>query len=121
MSGVTLTRVLGAATVAYSAAVLVRPGVLAGPAGLANATGEVPAGSKILIRALGARDAAIGVAMTLAPPGPALRTAVAARVASDFADAAVFGTALPEPDKRRKVAVFAVAWGALCAAAGLRR
>ncbi|MFC7616537.1 hypothetical protein ACFQV2_26775 [Actinokineospora soli] len=116
----TLTRLLGAATAAYSAALLVRPDLLARPAGLANATGEVPGGTKILVRAIGARDTAIGLAMALAPPGSALRTAVAARVASDFADAAVFGTALPEPARRRKIAGFAVAWGLACAAAGLR-
>ena len=116
----TLSRVLGVATAAYSAAIIVRPAVLAGPSGLANATGEVPAGTKILIRALGARDVAIGLAMVFAPEGAPLRTAVAARVASDLADAVVFGTALPEPDKRRKVAGFAAVWGGLCAVAGLR-
>lgn len=116
----TLTRVMGAATAAYSVALLVRPAILAKPAGLANATGEVPAGTQILIRALGARDTAIGLAMAFAPPGAALRTAVAARVASDLADAAVFGSALPEPDRRKKIAGFAVVWGALCAFAGLR-
>jgi len=116
----TLTRVLGAATAAYGVATLVRPAILARPAGLANATGEVPAGSSILIRAVGARDTAIGLAMVLAPAGPALRTAVSARVASDLADAAVFGSALPEPDKRLRIAGVAGVWGALCAVAGLR-
>ncbi|MGW5050322.1 hypothetical protein [Actinokineospora sp. NPDC004072] len=112
-----LTRVLGAATTAYGAALIAKPALLAGPAGLANATGEVPGGSRILVRAIGARDAAIGVGMLCAPPGAALRTAVAARVASDLADAAVF-SALPEPDKRRKVVGFALAFGVLCAVAG---
>ncbi|GGS36445.1 MULTISPECIES: hypothetical protein [Actinokineospora] len=115
----TLTRLLGAATAAYGAAIVVRPALLASPAGLTNATGEVPGGSQILVRAIGARDAAVGVAMLCAPPGPALRTAVAARVACDLSDAAVFA-ALPEPDKRRKVVAVAVAWAVLCAIAGSR-
>lgn len=71
-----LIRALGVITAAYSAALLVRPDVLARPAGLANATDEVPAGTRILVRAVGARDITIGLAMVFPPVGPALRTAV---------------------------------------------
>lgn len=116
-----LTRVLGAATAAYGVALLIRPAVLATPAGLTNANGVVPASTSILTRAIGARDTAIGLAMAFAPPGPARRTAVAARVASDLADAAVFGSALPEPDRRLTVAAIATGWGVLCGVIGLRR
>ena len=41
-------------------------------------------------RLLGVRDVLSGLAMVIAPPGPALAVAVAARVASDLSDAASF-------------------------------
>lgn len=110
-----LTRLLGAATAAYSGTIIAAPKVLAKPCGLTTATGDVPRPVRTLIGAIGARDAAIGAAMVLAPPGPALRTAVAARVASDTADALVFGLTLTDPVARRKVVTFALFWAALCA------
>ncbi|GLY50269.1 hypothetical protein [Lentzea sp. NBRC 102530] len=120
-AGVVMTRVLGAVTAAYSAALIVSPRILAKPAGLTAVGGSVPASVRTLIGAIGARDAAIGVAMMVATPGTPLRTAVMTRVAADVADAAVFGTTLPDRSARRKVAVFAVCWAALCGVSGLRR
>jgi hypothetical protein len=112
-----LPRLLGAATAAYSIAIMIKPVLLARPCGLAVG----PAGAVVsrpvgmMIQAIGARDAAIGAAMVLAPRGSALRAAVAARVASDAADVVVFGTQLPERDKRAKIAGFAAFWALLCA------
>ncbi|MDF3312002.1 hypothetical protein P3H15_44310 [Rhodococcus sp. T2V] len=41
-------------------------------------------------------------------------------VCCDLGDAAVFGTALPDPGAKAKVAGFAAAWGMLCAYSGRR-
>jgi hypothetical protein len=115
-----LPRILGALTTAYSIAIMLRPVLLARPCGLADGPDEssVPAGTGTLIGGIGARDAAIGTAMVLAPRGPALRTAIAARVFADATDALVFGFGLPERDRRQKVAGFAVGWAALCGLSG---
>ncbi|MET8849915.1 hypothetical protein [Amycolatopsis sp. NPDC004625] len=114
-----LTRVLGAATAAYSATIIAAPKVLAKPCGLTTPAGGVSREVRTLIGGIGARDAAIGLAMVFAPPGRPLRIALAARVASDAADALVFGTGLPDRSARTKVAAFAAGWAALCAVSGL--
>jgi hypothetical protein len=111
-----LPRVLGAITAAYSAVIAVRPAVLARPCGLVEPDGSVSPGVRTLIGGIGVRDVAIGAAMVLAPRGPALRCAVAARVFADAADAVVFGLQLPARDRRARVAGFAACWAALCAA-----
>ncbi|MBP2471880.1 hypothetical protein JOF53_000752 [Crossiella equi] len=115
-----LTRVLGAATAAYSVAIMASPRLLARPCGLTTVTGQVSAPVRTLVAAIGARDAAIGLAMVFGTPGRSQRVAVAARVASDLADALIFGLTLPRPAARRKVAAFAVGWAALCAASAKR-
>ena len=113
----TLPRLLGAATAAYSLAILIRPALLARPCGLSTGPDGtvVAAPVALLIRAIGARDVAIGTAMSCAPRGSALRAVIAARVAADAADAVVFGTQLAEPDRRLKIARFAAGWALLCA------
>lgn len=116
-----LTRVLGAVTAAYSVTIIAAPRVLAKPCGLTTPAGEVTAAVRTLTAGIGARDAAIGLAMVFAPAGKPLRVALAARVASDAADAVVFGTNLPDRSARRKVAAFATTWAALCAASALFR
>jgi hypothetical protein len=116
-----LTRVLGAATAAYSALIIVRPAVLAKPCGLVSTSGEVSAGTRTLIGGIGARDAAIGLAMVLARPGRALRVAIAARVAADAADAVIFGLTLPDRRARKKVALFAATWATLCGVSAVSR
>ncbi|MCK8680846.1 hypothetical protein [Streptomyces lichenis] len=113
----TLTRVLGTATAAYSLALVARPEVLARPCGLVDKEGRVPGPTALLIRSLGARDAAIGTAMVLAGDRASRRLATVCRIAADASDAVVFGTFLKEPDKRRKAVGVAAAWGVLCAAA----
>lgn len=110
-----LPRFLGAITAAYSAVIVVRPDVLARPCGLTELDGSVSAGVRTLVAGIGARDAAIGAAMMLAPRGTALRSAIAARVVADVADAVAFGTGLPDRGRRPKIAGFAMAWAALCA------
>lgn len=112
-----LPRILGAVTVAYSIVILVRPEVLARPCGLVDGDGDAPPGIRTLVGGIGVRDIAIGGAMVLAPRGPALRTAVAARVFSDAADAVVFGTGLA-PGRRSRIAGFAAFWAGLCAVSG---
>jgi hypothetical protein len=111
-----LPRVLGAVTASYSVAIMVRPLLLARPCGLAGNDDRVDAPVALMIRAIGARDTAIGAAMLLAPRGPALRTAVAARVLADTSDVVLFGAGLPRRDRRPRIAGFAAFWAALCAA-----
>ncbi|MEV6898678.1 hypothetical protein [Amycolatopsis sp. NPDC051372] len=110
-----LTRVLGAATAAYGLTTIVYPRALAKPCGLTTASGAVPAGTRTLIAAMGARDIAIGLAMAFADEGKPMRLALAARVASDTADAAAFGLGLPDRSARPKAAAAALGWAALCA------
>jgi hypothetical protein len=110
-----LSRVLGAATAAYSAAIIVWPKLLAKPCGMTSADGGVRPETRPLIGAIGAGDTAIGIAMMVAPPGRTLKAVLAARVASDTADAIAFGLQLPDRRARLKVAGSAAGWAALCA------
>ena len=68
---------------------------------------------------LGVRDVLSGLAMIVAPPGPALAVAVAARVASDLSDAASFQGLAPDAQARRKVALAAIGWATACAVTGV--
>jgi hypothetical protein len=110
-------RVLGLITAAYSVAIGLRPVLLARPCGLAEGPDQrhVSPAVATLIGGIGARDAAIGTAMVLAPTGPALRLAIAARVASDLGDAVFFGSKLPDPGRRVRIGLFAAGWATLCA------
>jgi hypothetical protein len=107
-----LTSVVGAATAAFSAALVVAPRVLVGPTGMPDT-----AQTRALVRALGARDVAIGLAMLTAPGGRVRDLAAAARVLSDCADAAVLPSAVP--DRAAALGASAAAWGALALAAAL--
>jgi hypothetical protein len=107
-----LPRTLGVLTALYSASTLVRPALLSKPAGLSGA--EAPAPVAVLVRAVGVRDVANGLAMAFAPAGPALRLAAAARVAADLGDAVVFALSdNDDADARRKAVGVGVGWGAL--------
>ena len=110
-------RVLGAITAAYSAVIVIAPDVLAKPCRMTDAAGRSRWETRLLVRAVGIRDAAIGVAMMTAPPGAALTAATAARIASDAGDAVAFGIALPAKDTKLKIAGFAVMWASLNAVA----
>ncbi|MCW2534566.1 MAG: hypothetical protein JWQ26_265 [Modestobacter sp.] len=109
-----LTSLVGAATAAYSVSLVAAPRILIGPCGLDD-TRDV----RTLTRAIGVRDAAIGLAMMTAPPGPARRLLTAARVAADWGDAGAFGAGLAGRGTRGKVVGFAAAWGALSLLAGV--
>ena len=104
-------RVLGAATAAYSAAVVARPEVLTTPTGLGDTLA-----THALSRAVGARDLVSGVAVALAPAGTPLRLALLARVAMDLGDAAL-GLAAPDKATRTKVVAIALGWAAVNALA----
>lgn len=114
-----LPRVLGALTAGYGVAVVVRPGLLAHPCGLTDTDGRPSTATTILTRAVGARDTASGLAMTLATGRRATVTAIGIRVACDTADTILFGLTLPEPKSRGKAARVAGGWGLLCAASAL--
>ena len=122
MTGLTnapLTTVLGAATAAYGAAVLVQPRVMTSPLDLEDA----PA-TRALTRAVGARDVVSGLAVALAPPGWPRRVALLARIAADTGDAVVLGGSLFDPGARAKAAAGAGGWGlvnAVALALDLRR
>jgi hypothetical protein len=110
-----IPRVLGAATAAYSVAIIAKPELFARPTKLVSEREEIPRGTAIGIRALGGRDLASGLAMVFAPVGTPLRTAVAVRVASDVVDLVLLGTSLPDRQARTTAAAAAGGWGALCA------
>ncbi|MET9887327.1 hypothetical protein ABZZ20_30160 [Streptomyces sp. NPDC006430] len=112
-----LNRVLGMATALYGVGIALRPRWLAAPCGLPmRADGSVPPATRVLVAALGARDAAIGAAMVAARDARSRRLVTACRIASDLSDALVFGT-MPAGDRasRTKAAAIALSWGALCA------
>ncbi len=103
-----VTSFVGAATAAFSAALVVAPGVLIGPARLADT-----ADTRSLVRALGARDTVTGLALMAAPAGRARRLATVARVLCDWTDAVVFPSALTGRGTGPLVAASAWGWGAL--------
>ena len=103
-----LTSLVGAATAVGSAVLVVAPRAFIGPARLADT-----ADTRSLVRALGARDTGIGLAMMGAPPGRARRLATAARVLSDWTDVVTLPPALSGRGATGRVLAFASAWGAL--------
>ncbi|MGP4003657.1 hypothetical protein [Streptomyces sp. 8N706] len=116
-----LLRFIGAATAVYGVAVTARPSWLARPSGLVDDDGGTAEETRISLRPLGWRDAANGLAMALAPDGPALRAATVLRIASDLGDAVLLGATLPSRDKRIKAVAVSVGWGALSVAGLLSR
>ncbi len=107
-----LPRTLGVLTAVYGLSTLAKPSIFAKPAGLSDA--EPPAPVSILVRAVGVRDVANGVAMALAPAGPALRLAIGARIAADLGDALTFAASPnADPAAQRKAIGVGVGWGVL--------
>ncbi|WP_239155131.1 hypothetical protein [Amycolatopsis sp. FDAARGOS 1241] len=90
--------------------------MLTKPCGLPTTTGV-----RTLVAAIGPRDTAIGLGIVLAPDGAPLRTALSARIASDTADALVFGFGLPDRCARPTVVAAALGWAALCAVSAFTR
>jgi hypothetical protein len=111
-----LPRLLGAATAAYSVAVLVRPSVFLRPTGLAARM--PPPALATAARAVAGRDLVSSVAMAIAPSGPALRAAIAVRVGCDASDALLFAVALRGRPRAKAVGV-AAGWGVLCGLSAL--
>lgn len=107
-------QIMGLLTAAYGIALIVQPEVLIRPVGIADEED----GARIA-RVLGVRDVVSGLALVVAPPGPALAVAVAARVASDLSDAGSFQGLAPDASSRRKVAIAAVGWATACAVTGV--
>ncbi|MFK4149920.1 hypothetical protein [Streptomyces sp. NPDC004065] len=113
-----LLRTLGATMVVYGGVIARRPDWLARPAGLVDDQGRTAPSTALALSGLAWRDAATGLAMLVAPRGPALVTATAVRMASDVGDALLFGRALPTRTGRAGTLVTALGWAAL-AVAGL--
>ncbi|MEV7471039.1 hypothetical protein AB0O20_31710 [Streptomyces kronopolitis] len=113
---VSLLRAVGVATAAYGVAVAAAPGLLARPSGLAGDDGRTAPGIRTSLRPLAWRDAVSGLAMALAPDGPALRTAAYVRIAADFGDAVLLGATLPGRARRVGAVAVSVGWGALSVA-----
>jgi hypothetical protein len=107
-------QLMGVLTAAYGIALIVRPEVLIRPVGIV----DFDNGARVA-RVLGVRDVVSGLAMVVAPPGPLLAIAVAARVASDLSDAASFQGLAPDPQTRRTVALAAAGWATACAVTGV--
>ena len=112
-----LPRTLGVLTAVYGLSTLVRPSIFATPAGLSGAglsQAGPPVPVAILVRAVGVRDLANGIAMAAAPAGPALRLAIGARIAADLGDALTFALSPnDDPGARKKAVAVGVGWGLL--------
>ncbi|MGI9003767.1 MAG: hypothetical protein ACR2GH_19315 [Pseudonocardia sp.] len=107
-----LPRTLGVLTAVYGLSTLVKPAIFAKPAGLSGDEPPVPV--SVLVRAIGVRDVANGLAMAVAPEGPALRLAIGARIAADLGDALTFAVSPnADPAAKRKAIGVGVGWGAL--------
>jgi hypothetical protein len=104
-----LSRALGVATIATGLAEFAKPDLWATPTGI---TGPSPA-MTTWHQTLGVRDVLSGLAMVLAPTGPALRAATLFRIASDVSDAVAFGLNAPEGRLKAKAAGIALGYGAL--------
>lgn len=111
-------RLVGVLTLLYGISALVTPRPIARHVELDDPASPGPA-TRLLSGTVGVRDIVSGIAILAAPRGDALLAALAARVAFDVSDCVAFGTLLPAPAARRKVAVIAGGWGALAAVSAL--
>lgn len=110
---IALPRLLGAATLGYSVAVLAKPKLLAGPCELVDDFGDVAPEVATTVRAVATRDAVISIAMMVAPAGPALRAVTGTRAICDLSDVVVFGAHAKDPAARAKITGLAGTWGTL--------
>jgi hypothetical protein len=104
-----LPRALGVSTIAFGVLEFAKPDLWARPTGI---SGPSPA-MRTWHQTLGARDVISGLAMTLAPAGPALRAATLFRVVSDTTDALAFGLNAPTPQLKAKAVGAALGYAAL--------
>ncbi len=104
-----LSRALGVATLAFGVLEFAKPDVWAKPTGLGTASPAMRAWH----HTLGARDVTSGVAMLVAPAGPALRAATLFRIVSDLSDALAFGLNAPTAAFKAKAVGAAAGYAAL--------
>ena len=104
-----LSRVLGLTTIAFGALEFAKPDLWATPTGI---TGPSPA-MRTWHQTLGARDLLSGLAMAVAPAGPALRAATLFRIVSDSTDALAFGLNAPSAHLKAKAVGAALGYAAL--------
>ena len=104
-----LSRLLGVSTIAFGALELAKPDLWAKPTGLGPASPAMRAWH----HTLGARDVVSGLAMTFAPPGPALRAATLFRIVSDATDAFAFGANAPDATRKAKAVGAALGYAAV--------
>ena len=107
-------RLIGLLTLLYGISAVVTPRPIARHGELDDPRSPGPA-VRILSATIGFRDIVSGAAIMAAPCGGVLLAALAARVAFDAGDAAVFGRLAPTPEARRKIAAIALGWGGLSA------
>ncbi len=105
----TLSRSLSAATAAYGAFALAKPGHLA--SALQAPDARKPA-LDLLAYTYGARDLAVS-AVALSASSPSLvTTAMGLRIVGDLTDAAILGLTTLDPKVRRKVLAVTIGWAA---------
>jgi hypothetical protein len=109
-----LPRIVGILTALYGVYAILRPDVI-GRHGELQSPDDRSSGVALLSATVGVRDLVSGGAIVAAPSGGVLLTALSARVAFDVGDAVVFGSLLPTPAARRKVAAVALGWGSVSA------
>jgi hypothetical protein len=114
-----VARTIGVLTAAYGVSAILRPETLARWTGLGD-PGSPSAAVRALSASIGVRDVCSGVAIVLAPPGRALRTALVVRATLDAGDAIAFGTLCPTRRARFTIAAVAAGWGVLAAATAMR-
>jgi hypothetical protein len=113
-----IPRVFGLLTALYGVSAILAPGVIGRHGGYRGWESR-ESGVRLLSAVVGVRDLVSGVAIVVASRGDALLAALAARVVFDLSDALAFGTLLPSPAGRRKIAAVAGAWGVLAAVSAL--
>jgi hypothetical protein len=72
-----------------------------------------------VVRTLGVRDIASGVALVVAPSRKAMRLAIGVRVASDAGDLLVLSRAFAGRPEQKAVLAAAGVWGAVCGLSAL--
>ena len=108
-----LSRVLGVTTIAFGVLEFARPDLWAKPTGI---IGPSPA-MRTWHQTLGARDVISGLAMAVAPAGPALRAVTLFRIVSDSTDALAFGINAPTARLKGKAVGAALGYAAVNALA----
>jgi hypothetical protein len=105
------SRLLGLTTTAVGLYEFARPDLWGRPTGLG---GPSPA-MQTWHHTLGGRDVVSGLALTFAPPGPALRAATLFRIVSDLTDALAFGINAPDAARKGKALGVTLGYAALAA------